>query len=307
MVPAWALAVLQNHRAARLHVALQVVLMSATLDSELFARYFGGCPALAAGGRTFPVEHLFLEDVYELTDYRLDAEGPNALRGTSDGAKRRALQKAAGSQQSLLKVRRRRWNPPWDTCGLSWSGAFGDGGILCQRVDRIVLELYLPEQCPAAHITVHLQGFFLVDCAVGSAKCDLGVASGVTKCQLLLAMSMHFGAQMWVICQAGWGDDEAGAGASNPHYNPELYASYSANVRKNLAHLDENRIDYELLEELVTKLAEDPAEGAILLFLPGGSLPLSIQDVLYGLLMKVASLRTLGCACLFRSWSDSQH
>jgi HrpA-like RNA helicase len=35
--------------------------MSATLDSDLFARYFGGCPVLAAGGRTFPVEHHFLE------------------------------------------------------------------------------------------------------------------------------------------------------------------------------------------------------------------------------------------------------
>ena len=41
--------------------------MSATLDSDLFARYYGGCPVLAAGGRTFPVEHLFLEDAYELT------------------------------------------------------------------------------------------------------------------------------------------------------------------------------------------------------------------------------------------------
>ena len=51
----------------KIHVCSQVVLMSATLDSGLFARYFGGCPILAAGGRTFPVEHLFLEDAYELT------------------------------------------------------------------------------------------------------------------------------------------------------------------------------------------------------------------------------------------------
>ena len=35
--------------------------MSATLDSDLFARYFGGCAVLAAGGRTFPVQHHFLE------------------------------------------------------------------------------------------------------------------------------------------------------------------------------------------------------------------------------------------------------
>ncbi len=35
--------------------------MSATLDSDLFARYFGNCAVLAAGGRTFPVQHHFLE------------------------------------------------------------------------------------------------------------------------------------------------------------------------------------------------------------------------------------------------------
>ena len=42
-------------------LTLQVVLMSATLDSDLFARYFGNCAVLAAGGRTFPVQHHFLE------------------------------------------------------------------------------------------------------------------------------------------------------------------------------------------------------------------------------------------------------
>ena len=52
---------------------LQVVLMSATLDSDLFARYFNGAPTLAAGGRTFPVQHLFLEDAHDMTGYRYTA------------------------------------------------------------------------------------------------------------------------------------------------------------------------------------------------------------------------------------------
>jgi HrpA-like RNA helicase len=78
--------------------------MSATLDSNLFAAYFGGCQTLAAGGRTFPVEQVFLEDVYELTGYRLDPEGPSALRNFSDAAKRKTLQKATGSRQSIVKV-----------------------------------------------------------------------------------------------------------------------------------------------------------------------------------------------------------
>ena len=80
--------------------------MSATLDSALFANYYGGCPVLTAGGRTFPVEQHFLEDVYESTGYRLDAEGPAAHRGKHDRAKQRQLQNAASSRnRSIVQVR----------------------------------------------------------------------------------------------------------------------------------------------------------------------------------------------------------
>jgi len=45
---------------------LKVVLMSATVEASLFSGYFWGCPCLHIPGRTFPVEHLFLEDVESL-------------------------------------------------------------------------------------------------------------------------------------------------------------------------------------------------------------------------------------------------
>jgi ATP-dependent RNA helicase DHX57 len=51
---------------------LKLVLMSATLDAELFSSYFGGCPILSVEGRTFPVEQFYLEDVYELLQYSPD-------------------------------------------------------------------------------------------------------------------------------------------------------------------------------------------------------------------------------------------
>jgi ATP-dependent RNA helicase DHX36 len=49
---------------------MQVVLMSATLDAEKFARYFWNCPVLHIPGFTFPVKELYLEDVLELTGFR---------------------------------------------------------------------------------------------------------------------------------------------------------------------------------------------------------------------------------------------
>lgn len=83
----------------------QVILMSATLDSNLLAHYFGDCQTLAAGGRTHPVQQFFLEDIYDFTGYRLDAEGPASLKHTPGSAlQNKALKKASTSKQKLVQV-----------------------------------------------------------------------------------------------------------------------------------------------------------------------------------------------------------
>ncbi|XP_017074877.1 dosage compensation regulator isoform X2 [Drosophila eugracilis] len=48
---------------------LHIVLMSATIDTTLFSKYFGGCPVLEVPGRAFSVQQYFLEDVLQMTDF----------------------------------------------------------------------------------------------------------------------------------------------------------------------------------------------------------------------------------------------
>ncbi|OMO75781.1 Double-stranded RNA-binding protein [Corchorus capsularis] len=50
---------------------LRLILMSATLNAELFSDYFGGAPKIHIPGFTFPVRAHFLEDVLEFTGYKL--------------------------------------------------------------------------------------------------------------------------------------------------------------------------------------------------------------------------------------------
>ncbi|CAK7326664.1 unnamed protein product [Dovyalis caffra] len=50
---------------------LKLILMSATLDAELFSSYFGGAPILHIPGFTYPVQTHFLENILEMTGYRL--------------------------------------------------------------------------------------------------------------------------------------------------------------------------------------------------------------------------------------------
>ena len=58
---------------------LKLILMSATLNADMFSTYFNHCPHIHIEGFTFPVHTFFLEDVVELVGYappqlsRLDA------------------------------------------------------------------------------------------------------------------------------------------------------------------------------------------------------------------------------------------
>jgi ATP-dependent RNA helicase DHX29 len=61
---------------------LKVILMSATVDAERFARYMGdNVPILNVPGRTFPVQIRYLEDAIEMTGYQV---GDAALEKTID-------------------------------------------------------------------------------------------------------------------------------------------------------------------------------------------------------------------------------
>lgn len=48
---------------------LKVVLMSATINQELFSGYFGNAPAIEIPGFTHPVEDFYLEDILDMTSY----------------------------------------------------------------------------------------------------------------------------------------------------------------------------------------------------------------------------------------------
>jgi ATP-dependent RNA helicase DHX8/PRP22 len=50
---------------ANMGAELHVVVMSATMDAERLADYFGGCPVLRVSGRQFPVEIIHAEEEHE--------------------------------------------------------------------------------------------------------------------------------------------------------------------------------------------------------------------------------------------------
>jgi len=58
--------------------------MSATIDTTLFSKYFGGCPVLEVPGRAFPVQQFFLEDILQMTDFVPSAESRRKRKEAED-------------------------------------------------------------------------------------------------------------------------------------------------------------------------------------------------------------------------------
>jgi len=54
---------------------LKLVMMSATVDAELFQNYFKGCVCCHIEGRTFPVRDHYLDDFMNETGYYVSPTG----------------------------------------------------------------------------------------------------------------------------------------------------------------------------------------------------------------------------------------
>lgn len=59
---------------------LRVLLMSATVNADLFSSYFRGAPVLEIPGRTVPVQQVFLEEILEHVPCCLEENSPGKLR-----------------------------------------------------------------------------------------------------------------------------------------------------------------------------------------------------------------------------------
>ncbi|KAL4654864.1 hypothetical protein ACB092_01G411400 [Castanea dentata] len=164
---------------------LKIILMSATVDSNLFSRYFSNCPVITAEGRTHPVTTYFLEDIYESISYHVASDSPASIRNETSTNQR-----------------------------------FQSGPINNRR----------------------------------------------GKKNLVLS---------------AWGDDSLlSEDCINPYYSPSSYQSYSEQTRQNLKIVNEDVIDYDLLEDLICHVDETCDEGSILVFLPGVSEIYTLHDKL---------------------------
>ena len=284
--------------------ALKVVLMSATLDAEAFAEYFarptGGSadgddkgigsrpvplpPVVTIPGFTHPVRDLYLEDVLELTRFRIGAKNRYAKRTTS------AMPAASRDQVGG---------------GRSTTDAASRQGAAQQRLSTLA-DKNAAAAAEAKPAVLQSPGAELDswedddgDVGAGSEAEEASTAAERERAEAAAAAARGEAA----LAEASQRAAERAALADHAESKERALivreidrqlASYSADTQRSLAHVDESVINYDLIEALVAcildgtaPLPEGPAKGvnrggAILVFLPGMAEIRTLQRALEG-------------------------
>ncbi|XP_052841456.1 dosage compensation regulator-like isoform X1 [Drosophila gunungcola] len=83
---------------------LHVILMSATIDTTLFSKYFGGCPVLEVPGRAFPVQQFFLEDILQMTEFVPSVESRRKRKEAEDEEQLQLTENKEEAETNFNKV-----------------------------------------------------------------------------------------------------------------------------------------------------------------------------------------------------------
>ncbi|GMI67727.1 helicase in vascular tissue and tapetum [Hibiscus trionum] len=220
-----------------LYPHLRLVLMSATLDSERFSQYFGGCPIIRVPGFTYPVKSFYLEDVLSI------------LKSTDDNHLISASARAQDEDSELTEEDKIALD---EAINLAWSSDEFDP----------LLDLVSVEGGSKVHNYQHsLTGLTPLMVFAGKGRVE-------EVCMLL-----SFGVDCDLISKDGksaldWAALEDQQEAAD--IIKELIESGGQQLLdKYIASSNPDIIDKALIEQLLIKICIDSNEGAILVFLPG--------------------------------------
>lgn len=119
---------------------LRLILMSATINADMFSKYFGNAPAIHIPGFTYPVTELFLEDVLEKTRYSIKSESDN-FQGSSRRHRRQQESKKDPLTESFedvdIDTQYKNYSMGTRQSLDAWSGSEIDLGLVESAIEHI--------------------------------------------------------------------------------------------------------------------------------------------------------------------------
>lgn len=122
------------------HPNLRLILMSATINADLFSKYFRNAPTIHILGLTFPVAELFLEDVLQKTHYNIKSEFDNFQGSSRRRRKEQDLKKdnlTAMFEDVDIDSHYKNYSAPTRRSLEAWSGSLIDLGLVEATIEHI--------------------------------------------------------------------------------------------------------------------------------------------------------------------------
>uniref|UniRef100_A0A8C3AQJ1 RNA helicase n=1 Tax=Cyclopterus lumpus TaxID=8103 RepID=A0A8C3AQJ1_CYCLU len=289
---------------------LKLILSSAALDIDLFLKYFGSCPVIHLIGRQFEVKEFFLEDILTLTDFN----NKDMRKYKEETQRKEKKQKCLTEWCKAVEEEKQR--TPVPAPGFLQDNSSLDRGDsafntltendteqlepwLLKEMDSCISNIFLNEDQD-----VFIQLFNLILYEIDYRHSDTGAsplmvaaARGfLTQVEQLLSM----GADINMKASNGWTaldfakhfqqTDAMDLLKSSILDESTLMQCESAEMSAEEQELlklyhhsfDDEQVDLDLIMDLLHNICSTTSDGAVLIFLPGYDVIVSLRDrILY--------------------------
>merc|ERR1740124_1669418 len=168
---------------------LRVLLMSATVQSETFSRYFDGAPVLTAQGRSYPVTEHPLEDVLAYTGHVLSPDSPCRVQSAQSWHKASFATHRGTVRQELQDESGGNGNPDYDEARYD----------SCPEHVRVALR-HMNEHVINVELVMELLGYIDAELGDGAVLVFLPGLANITELLSALVGSRAFGdASKWRV------------------------------------------------------------------------------------------------------------
>lgn len=258
---------------------LRLVIMSATMDTEVFANYFGGCEEISISLKQFEVQEIYLEDILKqlkFSNQRVEELNKNYSQGTIGPASQSAYVNQQNARDDLDKETFAYINETLDNLSKCENpdGEFQQFIYLVQAENVPVDVRHQETKMTALMVAVGRGCLAVTETLIRlNANPNLRVVFGDEEMNCLdIANKLHGdGSNMSKLLQRHMQVNKTSVATSSDIYDKTLLNIYYDTVltKFNQFVVDEG-IDHELIAQLAEKIHnETPRDGAILIFLPG--------------------------------------
>lgn len=278
---------------------LKIILMSATIDSDVFTRYFGACPLVDIPGRMFPVRMYNLEQTLALIGFTNDKVAmfrrqADQLNGGGPQQRPQAVAAVTAPPRLLDKDMQDYVDEVLEECLRNSEDGFHQFLYLVTG-EAVPVDTQHSETLMSALMQAASMGFVQIVGQLLALGADPLLKGAFDLAAIDFARMHQHDACVAVLQQAM---RNASAGSPGPQAAAELELANNQILLKAYQHQrNADELDYELMARLVEHVLRnspaDDANGAILVFLPGYDGIVELNEALLQRMSAVADVQPM--------------